>query len=122
MNLKETREALNRVEPFVLRTRTEPIELWRDEHGAHANIPQQLVYHSPDGFEWGYGGSGPADLALNILALFVPPYWAWRMHQDFKWHQLAPLSREGPHTIEAEVVWKWIDARRELFEYTIEPE
>lgn len=23
--------------------------------------------HSPDGFEWGYGGSGPAQLALAIL-------------------------------------------------------
>ncbi|MBT9252140.1 MAG: hypothetical protein KM296_00220 [Brockia lithotrophica] len=23
--------------------------------------------HSPTGFEWGYGGSGPADLALSIL-------------------------------------------------------
>lgn len=26
------------------------------------------VIHSPDGFEWGYGGSGPSDLALSILA------------------------------------------------------
>ena len=27
-----------------------------------------VSYHSPDGFEWGYAGSGPADLALAILA------------------------------------------------------
>jgi hypothetical protein len=27
-----------------------------------------IVRHSPDGFSWGYGGSGPADLALAILA------------------------------------------------------
>jgi len=26
-----------------------------------------IVNHSPDGFEWGYGGSGPAQLALAIL-------------------------------------------------------
>ena len=25
------------------------------------------VRHSPTGFEWGYNGSGPADLALSIL-------------------------------------------------------
>ena len=25
-------------------------------------------YHSPDGFAWGYGGSGPAETAMNILA------------------------------------------------------
>jgi len=28
---------------------------------------QKLVNHSPDGFNWGYGGSGPAQLALAIL-------------------------------------------------------
>ena len=27
-----------------------------------------LQNHSPDGFEWGYGGSGPSQLALAILA------------------------------------------------------
>lgn len=25
------------------------------------------IRHSPTGFEWGYSGSGPADLALSIL-------------------------------------------------------
>lgn len=27
-----------------------------------------LVNHSPNGFEWGYGGSGPAQLALAICS------------------------------------------------------
>ena len=27
-----------------------------------------LRNHSPDGFEWGYGGSGPAQLALALAA------------------------------------------------------
>jgi len=71
--------------------------------------------HSPDGFEWGYGGSGPADLALSILAdLFdeaLPLYvnasrawektewrdqvtdWkAWRYHQEFKWKFVGRLG------------------------------
>jgi len=33
-------------------------------------IPRKIKHverHSPDGFEWGYGGSGPADTALSIL-------------------------------------------------------
>ena len=30
--------------------------------------PSQTIWnHSPDGFEWGYGGSGPAQLALGLL-------------------------------------------------------
>lgn len=28
------------------------------------------VQHSPTGFEWGYGGSGPSQLAFSILADF----------------------------------------------------
>jgi len=27
----------------------------------------ELADHSPSGFEWGYGGSGPAQLALALL-------------------------------------------------------
>lgn len=30
-----------------------------------------LGYHSPDGFQIGYGGSGPADLAYSILMDFM---------------------------------------------------
>lgn len=30
-----------------------------------------LMRHSPDGFEYGYGGSGPAQLALALLAHHV---------------------------------------------------
>jgi len=30
-------------------------------------LKHRIVEHSPDGFQWGYGGSGPADLALNML-------------------------------------------------------
>ncbi len=48
------------------------------------NVPHRIVRHSPDGFEWGYGGSGPAELALNILALFVGEEKAYPLHQDFK--------------------------------------
>ena len=28
---------------------------------------QGIVNHSPDGFQWGYPGSGPAQLALALL-------------------------------------------------------
>jgi len=31
-------------------------------------VPSQKLWnHSPDGFQWGYGGSGPAQLALALL-------------------------------------------------------
>jgi|ETNmetMinimDraft_26_1059896.scaffolds.fasta_scaffold106018_2 hypothetical protein len=31
------------------------------------NVPLHAVEHSPSGFEWGYKGSGPSDLAMNIV-------------------------------------------------------
>lgn len=32
---------------------------------------QHIVEHSPSGFEWGYIGSGPADLAISILTDYL---------------------------------------------------
>lgn len=36
--------------------------------GRPLNPRLDLWNHSPTGFEWGYGGSGPAQLSLAILA------------------------------------------------------
>ena len=43
-----------------------------------------LRYHSPDGFEWGYGGSGPARFVFAILADAIGDREAQRLYQDFK--------------------------------------
>lgn len=46
----------------------------RDPEGRlHFNLPRQHVHHSLSGWEWGYLGSGPSDLALNILDRFIGP-------------------------------------------------
>lgn len=39
-----------------------------DENFAGARLVKHVVLHSLTGFETGYAGSGPADLALSILA------------------------------------------------------
>jgi hypothetical protein len=59
------------------------------------NIEQIRVLHSPTGFEWGYCGSGPADLALNVLLRFTDPATAERLHQPFKEKFVAPLPEDG---------------------------
>lgn len=43
-----------------------------------------ILAHSPDGFAWGYGGSGPAQLALAILLLATDTQTAIKLHQRFK--------------------------------------
>jgi len=45
--------------------------------------------HSPDGFEWGYNGSGPAQLALALLLDVVGPRLAQRYYQQFKRERVA---------------------------------
>ena len=45
----------------------------------------ELRNHSPTGFAWGYGGSGPAQLAVAILMDATgEPTLALRHHQEFK--------------------------------------
>lgn len=55
----------------------------------------KLWNHSPDGFQWGYQGSGCAQLALAILLdLTGKPELSVRVHQEFKRHFIAT---SGPH-------------------------
>ena len=49
-----------------------------------------LFNHSPTGFSWGYGGSGPAQLALALLAdALGDDDRAIRLHQAFKFRVVA---------------------------------
>lgn len=55
-----------------------------------------LRNHSPSGFEWGYGGEGPAQLALAILADFLDyKHMAIVWYQDFKSAVVAKLPHEN---------------------------
>lgn len=54
---------------------------------------QELINHSPNGFNWGYGGSGPAQLALGILLSATSNSdVSLRYYQDFKWEIVAKLK------------------------------
>lgn len=56
---------------------------------------RHVVRHSPTGLEFGYGGSGPADLALSILTDAVGAELANAYYQDFKWAFVAGWPRDG---------------------------
>jgi hypothetical protein len=63
--------------------------------------------HSPDGFEWGYGGSGPAQLALAILGALFSKRLALAHYQAFKFKIVAGLPKAG-FTLTGEVVREWM--------------
>lgn len=51
---------------------------------------QELYNHSPDGFQWGYSGSGPAQLALALLLDATNDREiALAFYQAFKWEKVA---------------------------------
>lgn len=57
------------------------------------NARHTLRNHSPDGFEWGYGGSGPAQLALALVDDATGSEWlALRTYQRFKEDVIAALD------------------------------
>lgn len=50
---------------------------------------QSIRNHSPDGFNWGYCGSGPAQLALAICLNFMAEKDASAIYQHFKFSVVA---------------------------------
>lgn len=49
--------------------------------------------HSPTGFSWSYGGSGPAQLALALCIEIMGVDKALNVYQDFKWKYIATLPK-----------------------------
>lgn len=79
----------------------------RGEHGATVYVQAEsargaglrqldmrldLRSHSPTGFEWGYGGSGPSQLALALCAAVVGDRRAQVIYQDFKRRVIEPIQ------------------------------
>jgi hypothetical protein len=66
------------------------------------NPRHDLRNHSPDGFQWGYGGSGPAQLALALVADATgDDALAQRVYQTFKFNVVATLPAKWTLTAEA---------------------
>jgi len=102
----------------------EQYHFWRDVDGAQADVPHVVVEHSPDGYEWGYHGSGPADLALNMVQQALVELGhngetvscyrgkcflvAYRLHQDFKRDVVTRFPQEGSFTYPCNAVRSWV--------------
>jgi hypothetical protein len=63
--------------------------------------------HSPDGFAWGYMGSGPAQLALALLLDAVSAAAAKRWYQRFKVEVVASWPQGEGWTITRSAVREW---------------
>jgi len=76
---------------------------WREGHAVLVTVNDQplnlrleVCNHSPTGFEWGYHGSGPAQLALALLIEHLEDTdQALALHQSFKQQVIAHLPFGG---------------------------
>lgn len=86
-----------------------------DDTGKRGLRPRHdLFNHSPTGFEWGYGGSGPAQLALAICAdALGDDERAVRVHQPFKAWMIAPIDGDDFSMTEARVLEVIAEIERE---------
>ncbi len=80
------------------------------EHDREQKLPKRsdLIDYSDD-FAWGYGGSGPAQLALAILADFThDDEMAVVWHQTFKWDFIVKLKWLDPFMITGDDIDAWL--------------
>ena len=72
-------------------------EVWLDGKSLDPEPSLAIRNHSPDGFNWGYGGSGPAQLALAVILELTGKAEGY---QEFKWQTIATLPQGEDFNIE----------------------
>jgi len=73
-------------------------KVWMDGSILNPAPSQKVFNHSPDGFSWGYGGSGPSQLALAVLLKRMSREKALKMYQQFKWNIISRLPMKDFET------------------------
>ena len=122
-DMKSDREFADK--PIVNTPLTQMLVCKREGGETFTNVPHLVTHHSPTGFEWGYGGSGPADLALNVVEFTLrnigfdgqtfDDVWddseifrqSWAMHQSFKFEFIARIPKVGG-TVPYALIEDWV--------------
>lgn len=71
----------------------------------------RVINHSPTGFNWGYPGSGPSQLALAILLHFRDKQFALNNYYEFRREFIEPLDQNDNFEIPISKVMQWIAGR-----------
>lgn len=75
--------------------------VWVDGVELDPKISQLVYNHSPDGFFWGYSGSGPAQTALAICLHIFGAHVGGQVYQYFKNKFVAawPVDEDGEYAV-----------------------
>ena len=92
----------------------EPSDSRDGEKTYQLNPRFDIVNHSPDGFNWGYGGSGPSQLAFAIMSdLLKDDQKAMRTYQEFKNHFLVKADMNSILVIGASDIEMWLMSKEQ---------
>jgi hypothetical protein len=69
---------------------------------------RQHTRHSPDGHSWGYHGSGPAQLALDILWDFLGHEPSPTLYQRFKDEVIAKFPQDSGFVLTDVEIQDWL--------------
>lgn len=86
-----------------LQGRAETREVWLNGEKLDPKPSQKIRNHSPDGFAWGYNGSGPSQLALAIMYKLTGRTDGYH---DFKSRVIAALPFGQDFNVEFEITEK----------------
>ena len=100
----------------ILKIKADPMTRNVSINGEHLSPVNSLTFrnHSPDGFNWGYWGSGPAQLALAICMTQLDPDDALLCYQDFKQEHVG--NWRGPVDLDLDfIAWhqRWLLDQKE---------
>ena len=85
------------------RTEQGGFEVYLDGRYLSPKRSQKVYNHSPDGFTWGYCGSGPTQLALAICLELLGKEEAMARYQNFKRNFIGGLPQGQDFEIEFEL-------------------
>jgi hypothetical protein len=83
-------------------------QVCRNHRPLSPKVSQKVRNHSPTGFSWGFGGSGPAQLALALLLGVVGREEAVGLYQAFKWDVVSTWPQDGPWEISEDGIRSWV--------------
>lgn len=83
-------------------------------NGRPLNPCNQIVDHSPGGFNWGYSGSGPAQAALALLVHHTKKLKddheaALQHYQAFKSDVIASFAQGRDWQLSSEQIQQWLN-------------
>jgi len=91
---------MHKLKGVAKRTEQGGFEVYLDGEYLSPKASQKVFNHSPDGFSWGYSGSGPAQLALAVCLKLLARDSAVAYYQRFKNEVISSLPTGKDFEIE----------------------